>query len=257
MSGEGGQPSVRNTVSEFALVRVNDDWVGYRDVYEANGKEVRDRRDRLQQLFVQNPATAVDLARRIADESARYNAGLQRNINVPTMALSFLRRSNASRFRFTQDGTDTIQGIVAWKVRYQETGKPTIIRTSAGRDMPVNGWFFIDPSKGRVLKTFLEITGEARLDGGTSLEDSPKTLGEANALPRRETDHRVQTYSRITVAYTFDAHVEMLLPTEMAEEYQGVTINPKNHMERLTRMKGRATYSDFKTFETSGRVVPK
>lgn len=256
MVESGGRPLTRNTVSEFALVRVNDEWVGYRDVYEADGREVRDRRDRLQQLFVQNPATAIDLARRIADESARYNSGLRRNINVPTMALSFLNRSNAGRFRFKQDGTETIQGMLAWKVRYQETRKPTIIRTSAGRDIPVNGWFLIEPSQGRILKTFLEITGEARLDGSTSLEDSPAV--PSNARPRETYDHRVQTYSRITVAYKSDAHLEMLVPAEMAEEYQGLTVNPTNRTQRLTKMTGRATYSDFKKFETSGRiVVPK
>jgi VWFA-related protein len=262
MVESGGQGLTRNTVSEFALVRVNDEWVGYRDVYEADGREVRDRRDRLQELFEHNPATAIDLARRIADESARYNAGLQRNINVPTMALSFLRRSNAGRFRFKQDGTDTIQGMVAWKVRYEETSTPTIIRTSGGRDIPVKGWFLIEPSQGRVLRTFLEITSEARLDGGTSLEDSPKVPDSrkvpVTAPPRETYDHRVQTYSRITVAYKFDAHLEMLLPAEMAEEYQGITVNPTNRTQRLTKMTGRATYSDFKKFETSGRiVVPK
>jgi hypothetical protein len=68
----------------------------------------------------------------------------------------------------------------------------------------------------------------------------------------------VQTYSRITVAYKFDARLEMLLPAEMAEEYQGITVNPTSRTHRLTRMTGRATYSDFKKFETSGRiVVPK
>jgi hypothetical protein len=262
VEGGGGQASTRNTVSEFALVRVNDEWVGYRDVYEADGREVRDRRDRLQQLFVQNPATAIGLAQRIADESARYNTGLRRNINVPTMALSFLGRSNAGRFHFKQDGTDTIQGTVAWKVRYQEERKPTIIQTSAGRDIPVKGWFLIEPNQGRVLRSFLEITGEARLDGGTSLEESPKVPDSSRvpitAPPRETYNPRVQTYSRITVAYKFDARLEMLLPAEMAEEYQGITVNPTSRTHRLTRMTGRATYSDFKKFETSGRiVVPK
>jgi VWFA-related protein len=50
----GDRPSVRNTVSEFALVRVKDDWLGYRDVVEVDGKPVRDRQDRLQQLFLQD-----------------------------------------------------------------------------------------------------------------------------------------------------------------------------------------------------------
>ena len=251
------RPWTRRTVSEFALIRVNDDWLGYRDVFQVDGKTVGDRQDRLQQLFQQSPATAVDLGRNIADESARYNAGaVQRNFNVPTMALLFVHPSNASRFRFEKAGTDTIDRTPVWKVRYREIQEPTIIRTSEGKSVPVSGMLWIDPTQGRILKTSLEVKGEAELSGGSStMQESllSKTGGHGETP-----DRRVETYSRVTTSYKPDERLGLLLPAEMVEEYQGVSVNRATGRDRLTKISCRATYTDFKRFDVTGRViVPK
>jgi len=254
MGSGGNRPWSRETVSEFALVRAKDDWLGYRDVFNVDGKTVGDRQDRLLQLFQKTPATAVDQGRRIADESARYNAGgMQRNFNVPTMALFFLHPSNASRFSFDLVGSDTIDGTPASKVRYRETQKPTIIRTSAGKNMPVSGVFWIDPSRGRILKTSLEITGEAQL--GRLSGSMADAYANKAVRPGEWTDGRVDTYSRVSTTYKLDERIGLLLPAEMVEEYQGVSRNQATGEDRITKINCRATYSDFKKFETSGRIV--
>lgn len=254
MGSGGARPWSRESVSEFALVRIKDDWLGYRDVYQVDGKTVGDRQDRLLQLFQKTPATAVDQGRRIADESARYNAGgMQRNFNVPTMALFFLHPSNAKRFRFDLVGTETIDGTLASKIRYRETQKPTIIRTSAGKDMPVGGIFWIDPVKGRILKTSLEITGEAQL-GARSGSMAGAYTNKA-VRPGEWADGRVDTYSRVSTTYKLDERIGLLLPAEMVEEYQGVSRNQATGEDRITKINCRATYSDFKKFETGGRIV--
>jgi hypothetical protein len=247
-------PWTRETVAEFALVRVNDDWVGYRDVVQLDGAPVGDRQNRLQQLFQQKPATALEQGRIIADESARYNAGaVQRNFNVPTMALLFLHPSNASRFRFDRAGSDTIDGTPVWKVRYREVGVPTIIRTSEGKNVPVNGMFWIDPTHGRILKTSLEVKGEVEISGGLSA--MPESLGSNTSGHGAAPDNRVETYSRVTTSYKHDQRLGLLLPAEMVEDYQGVSVNRATGRDRITRISCRGTYSDFKRFETSGRVV--
>ena len=67
----------RQLVSEFALVpnaSASGGWLGYRDVMEVDGKAVADRHDRLLALF-QSEAPDLEAARRITDESARYNIG--------------------------------------------------------------------------------------------------------------------------------------------------------------------------------------
>ena len=44
----------------------------------------------------------------------------------------------------------------------------------------------------------------------------------------------------------------------MVEEYQGVSVNRGTGKDRITKINCRATYSDFKKFETGGRlVIPK
>ena len=56
----------RTLVSEFALVRVADDWVGFRDVVEVDGTVIEDRRDRLVTLLVEEPAEGL-LAIKLAE----------------------------------------------------------------------------------------------------------------------------------------------------------------------------------------------
>ena len=97
-------PQVRMLVSEYAIVRVDDDWLGFRDVQEVNGKRVGDRGDRLQRLFLDFPRAAVRDGRRIADESARYNLGpVLRNFNTPTMALICLQSNHQSQVQVQED----------------------------------------------------------------------------------------------------------------------------------------------------------
>jgi hypothetical protein len=132
------RPVSRQIVSEFALIRTKDGWDGFRDVYEVDGKAVTDRQDRLLKLFTETPAVAAEQGRKIAAESARYNMGpIQRNFNVPTTALFFINAGNQARFKFRKDGEDRIDGVAVWKVRYEEARKPTLIRTSQGKNMPV------------------------------------------------------------------------------------------------------------------------
>jgi hypothetical protein len=68
-------------------------------------------------------------------------------------------------------------------------------------------------------------------------------------------DQRVDTYSRVTTIYKHDDRLGLLLPAEMIDDYQGVSVNRATGRDRITRINCRATYSDFKRFETSGRVV--
>jgi VWFA-related protein len=238
----------RNTVSEFALVRVKNDWLGLRDVFEVDGKKVGDRKDRLLQLFSTSADTAVEQGRRVADESARYNAGaLQRNFNVPTTALFFLHPANSRRFTFTRQGTERIEGVDTWQLRYQESSRPTIIRTSAGKDMPVSGTVWVDPLDGRVLRTHMQITSEAKLAA------SEPRVGKGGT--REWSDRRVETSAAITVTYRTDEKLALLVPGEMRETYQGVSVNPSTGQDRVTKITCVATYSDWKRFETSGRMV--
>ncbi len=236
MGNEGFERAAKRLlVSEFALVRANDDWLGFRDVYEIDGKPVGDRQDRLRRLFLENGGAAISQARRINDESARHNLGsVVRNFNPPTMALLFLRPANAPRFHFRKDGEDTVDGTRVWKIRYEEQQKPTMIRTSAGKDMPLKGTFWIDPAGGRVFRTHMEIVIEV-------------TTGPAA---------HVKSSASISVSYKQDEKLGLLLPSDMRETYESPSVNRFTGNEEMSTVNCRATYSDFKSFETGARLLP-
>jgi VWFA-related protein len=244
----GGRAISRQLVSEFALVRSGNDWDGFRNVYEVDGKPVPDSKDRIAKLFAEKPASAIEQSRKIGAESSRYNMGaLQRNFNVPTVALFFLSGANQGRFRFTKDKDDQVGGVRVWKVKLEETQTPTIIRTSTGKDMPVKGEAWIDPVEGRVLKTHMQIDSEM------SIAPSGNTGGRTNNTPAR-----VKTTASVTVTYAFEPKLGILVPAEMLETYEAPMRSAFTGEDNMTRVNCRATYSDFRRFETSARiVVPK
>lgn len=246
-----GEPRILE--SEYLIVRVDDDWLGFRDVHTVDGKEVADRQDRLQTLFLGSPGTALVDARRIADESARYNVGaIQRNLNTPTMALYFLQAGNQIRFKFEKKGQDVIGGVAVWKVHFKETRRPTIVKTSSGKDMPVSGTFWIDPDTGRVLKTHMEIQLDTRVGVTSNVvgDDAPRRGGPA-------VDH-VQSSASVTVTYKQEPRLGLLVPAEMLETYEGPRLNSMSNTTGTTTINCRATYSDFRRFQTTVRfTVPK
>ena len=89
----------RQLLSDVLLVQVKgSDWMGFRDVETVDGSPVRDRSDRVKDLFLSERADKGAQLRRLADESARYNLGdFRRTMNLPNVALSFMRRVDQSR----------------------------------------------------------------------------------------------------------------------------------------------------------------
>ena len=76
----------------------------FRDVTEVDGKKLKDRNDRLARLFLSPSKSTASQARKIMDESSRYNIGdIERNINLPVLALVVLDRNMQPGFEFTTD----------------------------------------------------------------------------------------------------------------------------------------------------------
>ncbi len=185
--------------SEFLLVRLGEDsaWSGFRDVFEVNGQRVRDRQDRLASLFLDDTTTAVALARRIVEESSRYNLGdTSRTFNIPTYALSYLLPSNTRRFRFEREGIGCGDDHAdAWDIRYVETETPTLTRGFQNISLPSAGTFCIDPDEGTVFAT------EVTLNHPAVGRDVPATEAVAD------------------VRFTHNAGLGLWVPTEMRERY--------------------------------------
>ena len=83
----------RELRSDFLLVRRagEERHFEFRDVFEVDGRPVRDREERLTRLFLDESASAARQIWQIASESARYNIGfVTRTLNTPTLALLLL-----------------------------------------------------------------------------------------------------------------------------------------------------------------------
>jgi len=219
----------RTLVSEIAFVPVGGDWLAYRDVFEVDGRRVGDRTDRLQKLLIESSRAAFDQARRIADESARYNLGeVQRNINTPTMALFAMRSENRPRFKYWKESVEQAAAGTFWTIRFEERARPTIVRTPEGRDVPMRGHLRVRPADGAVVRT--ELTMESRAG----------------------------VRATVTVVYRLDDRLGTLLPATMDEAYDRVTRPSRQPGAATTSIVCRATYSDYRRFETATRlIIPK
>jgi hypothetical protein len=161
--GAAQQPSSRRLVSDYLLVKAPglDGWLPFRDVFEVDGVQVRDRDDRLKKLFLEAPPQkAVENGNQIFAESARYNlGGVRRNINVPTLPLVFVNRTVMPRFEFSKRGEPTEGGVRAWEIDYREVSRPTFIKTPSGGNVESSGTLWVEPVSGRILRSVLKAAG--------------------------------------------------------------------------------------------------
>ena len=144
----------RTLRSDFLLIKVEGHgWTPFRDVFEVDGRQLRDRQDRLSTLFLSGTsASAFDQARRIMDEGARYNlGGTVRNINVPTLPLMYFEADQHDRVRYVEGKRDRNSRVI----EFEEIGSPTLIATANNRDLPANGRVWVDESTGAITRAEL------------------------------------------------------------------------------------------------------
>jgi hypothetical protein len=210
-------------------------WIWFRDVFEVDGQTVRERDSRLQDLFLKPTPDSRAQAARITEESARFNVGaLQRTINVPTLALLFLRADEQARSRFSFERTTRVGGRETAQIRFVEVAEPRLIRTPD--DTPARGRLWVAPG-GEVLRTELEIG----------------TAGSRGV---------------ITVSYERDEKLGMLVPIAMAEEFaiplrgtqslenpSTITSTPGSRPTAGQHLEGRAKYSRFRQFSVMTTTI--
>jgi hypothetical protein len=223
----------RELKSDLLLVRPaeTDMYLEFRDVFEVDGKPVRDRQERLSKLFLDPSKSASDQIDQIMTASARYNIGnIYRNINTPTLALLFLYRDFQPRFAFRR-ASDTLPALArnqareaetdrhfvvprnAFVVEYREVRKGTVIRRiTGGGDQPSRGRFWIEPETGRVLLSELIVE-----------------------------DPTVRC--TIDVSYASEPVGGLLTPIEMRERYV--------NMRDKSVTTGTAVYGNFRQFKVS------
>lgn len=224
----GGRPAPeeRITVADFAIVRAEGfgGWVGFRDVVEADGVRIDNHRDRLLTVL-SDVSGRLDEAKRLSQESARFNIGpVSRDFNVPTAVLFFFRPEYSERFKFKRK---TVDPDGTWEIAFEETQRPTLVRTPEGRSVPSEGSVWVNGADGTVLRTRLRITEFGRGSGAF-------VRGSGVAL--------------VDVSYTRIAALGMWLPDTMTEAYE---MTRGASRERTT---AEARYSDYRQFQTFGRI---
>jgi hypothetical protein len=153
----GGAINMQTFKSDFLLVQLGMDgegWLPFRDTFEVKGKKVRDRGDRLLNLFLENDKERFEKAARLNDASTKHHVGnVARTINIPTLGMMLLHPRVNERFEFTDGSEEAIGGRVLRKALYREAARPTLIKTTRGRDLALTGTMWIDPFTGAVVKT--------------------------------------------------------------------------------------------------------
>jgi hypothetical protein len=260
----GAMERPRRLVAEFAIVRADRGWTGFRDVVEVNGEPVRDRRDRLVSLLTSQSATLSEAAR-IANESARYNVGpIARNFNTPTTAMFFFLPEHLSRFTFTIKGRKTISKMQTLEIAFKETHAPTFIMTRAGKDVPVEGALWVNPEDGTVIRTrirmrnFLDAEVSPSQPAAAPVQRPIITTAPARAVSTPVPDmtvRRLESSADFDVTYARPAGMDLWLPVEMTELYEGPMMARNRPI--LGRATTRAEYSEFKQFATTTKIVPQ
>ena len=154
--GRRVEEPARHLVAEFGWVAfpASSDVVGVRDVVEVDGRRLTHERERLQALLHGGDGSAVD-ARRLVDESARYNLGDgSRNVNLPTVVLFFLHPNAQPRFAWSRKSRPS---AAVWEFEFKERERPTIIHSDRSSVVYSHGRVLIDVATGIVLRTELHI----------------------------------------------------------------------------------------------------
>jgi hypothetical protein len=175
------QKARRELRSDLVFVKAGPgalDWSEWRDVFEVDGRPVRDRQDRILKLFM-NPSSANQAqARRLLDEGARFNIGPPRDTNTPVLPLLFLLPALQPRFSFTLAAREGVGGAATDVLHFAERARPTVVRGTRNEDRPTTGRFWI-ADDGRVLKSEMAVVSDGnswRMT--TSFRDDP-SLGLA------------------------------------------------------------------------------
>jgi hypothetical protein len=214
-----GGTVVRQLQSEMLLFRVPEsvEWVAFRDVLSVDGVPPSDRAPSIIETLADTSTPLDARVGRLVHASARYNLGdFVRTINTPTFAPIVLRPAHARRFRFTRERDAVVDDVVTAVVRFDETGRPTIVRGHGERNAPMRGRLWLSPSTGEVIRSSLDMA-----------------------------DRRSGLTAKIEVEYALDANLGLRVPKVMRERYErrGHTVTTE------------ASYRNYRRFTTSVRVI--
>jgi hypothetical protein len=212
----------RTTRADLVFVRLTGEipWASYRDVFEVDGRKVREHEQRLVKLLSNSSADTGEQTRKLLAASADYNIGpVKRTVNLPTLPLLFLLRRNQERFEFRLGGRRMIGATEAVELVFRETSRPTFVKGPWNADLPAQGRFWVNAARAAVVRSEVEFAFGA----------------EAEA--------------RVTTDYRPEPALAMWVPAEMREHFGDV---PNAKVTTFpARFNGVARYERFRRFTVS------
>jgi hypothetical protein len=219
-SGLTSRAAQRRMQSEalFLWLLAASNWMFVRNVVTVDGRAVPDSGDRLNQLFKTPSRDAIAYIRELQEENARFDIGpVIRTVGDPTFTLRFLAPESQRRFAFNRVGTERIGTARATVIAYKERERPSLVKVD-GQDALSSGTIWVNAADGTVLRTQLRL--------------------------RRPNENAIAV--SVSVDFQQDTHLHVWVPRRMAEEYRS------RSGETLV---GSATYTNFRRFDTSVRVL--
>lgn len=222
MSDSRGREERRALVAELLMVRLpgSAGWFTFRDVLSVDKRAVDGRQQRLLDLLQSPKPDAMAEARRLAGESARFNVGrIVRTLNLPDMALGYLRASHAARIRFDKPRDQTLNGVPVTMLRFEESAGPTILKDVEGRDLKATGRAWLDAA-GAVVRT--ELSVRHRDATGRCVVDFAEHATFGMRLPARMTEHYRTADEEITGVATYSDYRRFAISTNAATAKPGL-----------------------------------
>jgi hypothetical protein len=210
----------RTLESEVAFVRLpgGEEWAGFRDVRRVDGRSTARGGIRLTELMARG-SSALEQAVAITVASSKHNLGTPRTTNMPTVPLEIIHPRNRARFTHRLDGSARVRGARTERVIFEEIVRPSIIQRPGGGDVRSTAVAWIEPATGKVWRVELVFVD---WNAGSTRDDI-----------------------RLRVEFDLDHRLQTMVPVEMRETFYVPGGEGR----------GRATYRNFKRFETSARIV--
>lgn len=228
---DGVVTETRTTSGEMFATFIESDraWMTVHDIAEVDGRPIPNRED-VRALLLAEPLRAI--APRVAAANARYNIGhVTRNFNEPTLALVLFTPARLDDVRVErvaaadQDATGDVDASAGAgcgagcgalvTLRFRSREGRSIVRSAAG-PVTMRGSAIVEAASGRVRRTVVTFD-----------------------------DRRVE--ATLDTTYGLDAHVAFWVPVTFAERYIARATGEQTLV--------RSTFTNYRRFETSGRMV--
>ena len=218
-----GSSAGRTLESEIAFIRLpgGAEWLGFRDVRKVNWKAVKTGGPSIGEVLT-SAAGDMTKAHAIANASAKHNLGLPRTVNVPTAPLDIIHPMHRNAHAYELLGEETVRGTRTAIVAFREVARPTLVREPDGKYLISSGRVWIDAAIGTVWRVEWIYQAEKRT---------------ASAPPP----------PRLRVEFAPNQELGIMVPRSMTEEFS----------VQRGRGRGHATYTNFRRFGTSARIVPQ